>query len=59
MALRSCTAVAVARLAAAAPIRLLAWELPYATGVAIRKRRNKSNWSYSGAYSWTLPAKPL
>ena len=27
------------RLAAAAPIQLLAWELPYATGVALKGRK--------------------
>ena len=31
------------RLAAVAPIQPLAWELPYATGVAI-KRKNKKRW---------------
>ena len=29
------------RLAATAPIRLLAWELPYAAGVAIKKKKGK------------------
>ena len=36
MRLRSGDAVAVIRLAGAAPIRLLAWELPYAMGVALK-----------------------
>ena len=31
------------KLAAAAPIQILAWELPYATGVALKKRRKKKN----------------
>ena len=37
--------MAVARPEAAALIRLLAWELPYAVGVALKKkvRRRKSN----------------
>ena len=30
------------RLAAAAPIRLLAWELPYAWGVALKVKKNKN-----------------
>ena len=29
------------RLAAAGPMRPLAWELPYATGAAIKKKKNK------------------
>ena len=29
------------RLAAAAPIRPLAWELPYATGVVLKKKKKK------------------
>ena len=29
------------RLAAAAPIRSLAWELPYAAGVAVRRKKRK------------------
>ena len=29
------------RLAAAAPIRALAWELPYATGAALRQNKEK------------------
>ena len=29
------------RLAAAAPIRPLAWELPYATGAALKKKEKK------------------
>ena len=37
----SCIAVAVHRPAAAAPIRLLAQELPYATGAAIKKKKKK------------------
>ena len=30
------------RLAAAAPIHLLAWELPYAAGTAIKRKKEKS-----------------
>ena len=37
MRLESGVAVSVAWASAAAPIRLLAWELPYAAGVAIQK----------------------
>ena len=33
--------MAVVRLAAAAPIHPLAWELPYATGVAIKGKKEK------------------
>ena len=29
------------RLAAAAPIQTLAWELPYATGVALKRKKRK------------------
>ena len=33
------------RLAATAPIRMLAWELPYATGSALKgKKKKKKNW---------------
>ena len=37
--LRFCVAVAVCRLAAAALIGPLAWELPYAMGVAIKSQK--------------------
>ena len=30
------------RLAAVAPIQPLAWEIPYATGVALREKQNKT-----------------
>ena len=30
------------RLAAAAPIRPLAWDLPYAIGAALKRRKNKN-----------------
>ena len=33
---------AVARLAAAAPIGPLAWELPYAAGVALKRKKKKN-----------------
>ena len=40
--LRSGVAVAVAyRLAAMAPIQSLAWELPYAAGVALKKKKKR------------------
>ena len=39
--LGSCTAVAVVYIAAAAPIRLLAQELPYAADVAIKRKKKK------------------
>ena len=39
---RSCIAVAVVeRLAVAAPIGPLAWELPYATGAALKSKKEK------------------
>ena len=41
--LRSCVAVAVQRLAAADLIGPQAWELPYATSVALKKAKKK-NW---------------
>ena len=41
MQLRSSVAVAVARPAAIAPIRYLAWELPYSAGVAIIRKKKK------------------
>ena len=37
------------RLEAAAPIGLLAWELPYATGVALKKKRKKMEMTSKGA----------
>ena len=40
--LGSCVAVAVARPAAATPIRPLAWEPPYATDVALEKTKKKN-----------------
>ena len=33
------------RLAAAAPIQPLAWELPYASGVALKKNSKKVKWA--------------
>ena len=33
--------------AAAAPIRCLAWELPYAEGVAVKKKRKKKNFFFA------------
>ena len=41
MQLRSGVAVAAAGLAAAAPIRHLAWELPYAAGAALKKKKKR------------------
>ena len=41
MQLESGVAVAVCRPAAVAPIRPLAWEPPYATGVALEKTKKK------------------
>ena len=63
MWLRSCVAVAVVKAAAAAPapIRPLAWELPHATGAALKsKRYYKKGWKFwnareEGTYS-TSPA---
>ena len=34
-------AMAVVRLAATAPIQLLAWEPPYATGAALKRQKKK------------------
>ena len=39
--LRSCFAVAVGRLVASAPIQPLAWDPPYALGVAIKRQNTK------------------
>ena len=36
------------RLAATAPIRPLAWELPYATGVAIKSKKTKNKKTKTG-----------
>ena len=41
MQLKSAVAMAVAQALAAAPIRFLAWELPYATGAAQKKEKKK------------------
>ena len=41
MQLGSQVAVAVVRLAAVAPIQTLAWELPYAAGVALKAKKKK------------------
>ena len=41
MQLKSAVAMAVAQALAAAPIRFLAWELPYATGAALKKEKKK------------------
>ena len=36
------------RPAAAAPIQPLAWELPYATGMAIKRKKEKRNCNHPG-----------
>jgi len=41
MGLRSGVAVATARMEASAPIQPLAWELPYAAGMAPKKKRKR------------------
>ena len=41
------------RPAAAAPIRLLAWELPYASGAALKKKKKKKSRVW-GEF-WILP----
>ena len=41
MGLESCVAEAVARPAAAAPIHPLAWELPYALDVALKRKKER------------------
>ena len=41
--LRSHVAVALGKLAATAPIRPLAWEPPYAAGVALEQAKDKKN----------------
>ena len=38
---------------APAPIRPLAWEPPYATGVAVKKKKKKC--LFQGAYVWEFP----
>ena len=53
--LRSSVAVAVSRLAAVALIRPLAWEPPYAMGVALKKKeRERERWKLlaSGPCHW-------
>ena len=42
MQLGSGVALAVAKTSAAAPIRPLGWELPYATGAAVKGKEKKS-----------------
>ena len=42
MWLRSHTAVALERLPATAPIRPLAWEPPYASAVALKRKRKRN-----------------
>ena len=42
MRLGSCVAVAVARMAAAALIQLLAWEIPYAAGATLKKKKTNN-----------------
>ena len=42
MWLRSCVAMAVVQAAAAALIPSLAWEIPYATGLAPKKQKIKN-----------------
>ena len=42
MRLKSGVAMAVAQTAAAAQIQPLAWELSYATGVAIKRKKKKA-----------------
>ena len=44
MRLGSSVAVTWSRLAAITPIWLLAWELPYAAGAALKKKKKKSLW---------------
>ena len=38
-----CGSAECCRLAAATPVRTLAWELPYASGVALKKKKKKKN----------------
>ena len=53
MRLRSCVATAVQWLAAAAPIQPLAWERPYAMGLALRnKQTNISKMFGKAAATW-------
>ena len=42
MWLRSGVAVAVAQVGAATPLQPLAWELPYATDAALKKKKLKN-----------------
>ena len=41
MCLRSGIAMAVAQAAAVAPVQPLAWELPYASNVALKRKKKK------------------
>ena len=49
---------------AAAPVRHLAWELPYAMGAALKKRQKKTNKKktllvYSASLPFLTPSPPL
>ena len=50
MQLGSCVVVAVGSLAAAAPIRPLAWEPPCATGVALKRPPPKKKGKEKGTF---------
>ena len=54
MQLRSSVAVAVARLAATAPIRPLAQEFPYATGMALKQTYQKTKHQQEHIALYTL-----
>ena len=43
------------RLAAVAPIWLLAWELPYAAGAALKCKKRKKNPILEKHFNWTFP----
>ena len=54
MQFRSGIAVAVAWLAATAPIRRLAWEPPYASGVALKSQKKKKRCFQYSRYSMLI-----
>ena len=57
MQLGSCTAVMRSRPPAAAPIWLLTWEIPYATGVALKRKKERKK--KKGCITWKEKALRL
>ena len=56
MQLRSSVAMAVAKTSAAAPIQPLPWELPYATGTAIKRKKKERE---EGRREWDRKEKTV